>query len=99
MGKKIEKLTREEKRMVNVLFNSLFSMEYKIKAVKLLTRERTHIYLNEFRNDEIKINEMFDCLFTFEDKIEGIKLHYKVRGYKFKTIKELYENRNLLKED
>jgi len=98
MGKKIEKLTREEKRMINVLYNSLFSIDSKIRMIKMLTKERTHIYLNEFRNDEIKINEMFDCLFTFEDKIEGIKLHYKVKGYKFKTIKQLYENRNLLQD-
>ena len=94
----MEKLTREEKRIITVLYDNLFSLERKIKMVKLLTGEKTHTYLNMNRKDEEKINEIFDSLFDYEDKIEAIKLHYQVRGFKFETVKELFENRKLLEE-
>jgi hypothetical protein len=91
-------LSREEKRIINMLFNHLFSKEYKIKFLKLLFPSTT-IDLNKYRNNDIKINEIFDLFFDFEDKIQGIKLQYEVNGYNYNTIEEIIENRAILTEN
>lgn len=94
----MRKLSREEKRIVNMLFNHLFTMEYKIRILKLLFPSTT-TDLAIHRKDTAKINEIFDCLFSFEDKIEGIKLNYEVKGYNFESIEDIIENRELLEEN
>lgn len=94
----MKKFTREEKRVIDFLFNKLFSMDFKIRTIKLLTKQTTSTYLNMFRKEETKINEMFDCLFDYEDKIEGIKLCFESKGYKVETLEEIVKNKHILEE-
>lgn len=94
----MRELKREEKRIINMMYNRLFERDSKIRILKILFPSTT-ADLNKYRNNEIKINEIFDMFFDFQDKIDGIKINYEVRGYNYNTIEEIIENRGIFEEE
>lgn len=94
----MRKLSREEKRIIIRLYNHLFSIDSKMKFLKVLFPFTT-TELNQCRGNETKVNEIFDQFFSIEDKIDGIKINYEVEGYNFETIEDIIENRHLLEKN
>ena len=88
-------LSQEEVRIINMLFDNIFSLE---DRKKLLLQANSESYIDFALNGESgeKIYKMFDSAFELEHKIQAIELNYLTRGYKFKSIHELIENRDVL---
>lgn len=93
----MEKISLEQKRIINKLFNHLFSVDSKMVFLKLIFPFTT-TEVNLCRGNASKVSEIFDRFFTLEDKIEGIKIHYEINGFNFETLEEIIENRELLKD-
>ncbi len=93
----MEKITLEQKRIINKLFNHLFSTNDKMQFLKLIFPFTT-TEVNLCRGNASKVSEIFDRFFTIEDKIEGIKVHYEMKELNYGTLEEMIEHRELLKD-
>lgn len=88
-------LTSYEIKLINMLFDSMFSIE---KRKELLLKCDSSLYLDFALNgdNQERIYEMFDSAFELKHKIEIIIAFYKKYGFEFKDIHNLLENRNVL---
>ena len=88
-------LTNYEIKVINMLFDSIFSIE---KRIQLLLESDSSLYIDFAINGESaeKVYTLFDNAFELEHKIELIFALYRKYGFDFKDIYELLENRNVL---
>ena len=88
-------LTRYEIKVINMLFDSIFTIE---KKKQLLLESDSSLYIDFAINGESaeKIYTLFDNAFELEHKIEIIFALYRKQGFDFKDIHELLDNRNVL---
>ena len=88
-------LTNYEIKVINMLFDSIFTIE---KKKQLLLESDSSLYIDFAINGESaeKIYTLFDNAFELKHKIEIILALYKKQGFEFKDIHELLDNRNVL---
>ena len=88
-------LTNYEIKVINMLFDSIFSIE---KKKQLLLESDSSLYIDFAINGESeeKVYNLFNNAFELEHKVEIIFALYKKYGFEFKDIHELLENRNVL---
>lgn len=89
------KLTNYEIKVINMLFDSIFTIE---KRKQILLESNSSLYIDFAINGESaeKIYSLFDSAFEIKHKIKIIIALYKKHGFKFKNIHELIKNRNVL---
>lgn len=88
-------LTDYEIKVINMLFDSIFTIE---KKKQILLETDSNLYIDFSLNGESpeKIYSLFDSAFELKHKIEIIIAFYKKYGFEFKDIHNLLENRNVI---
>lgn len=88
-------LTDYEIKVINMLFDSIFTIE---KKKQILLETDSNLYIDFALNGESpeKIYTLFDSAFELKHKIEIIIAFYKKYGFEFKDIHNLLENRNVI---
>ena len=89
------KLTNYEINIIQMLFDSIFTIEEK---KQMLLESDFSLYIDFAINGESreKIYTLFDNAFELNHKIKIIFALYKKYGFNFKDIHELLKNRNVL---